>query len=433
MNARSGYRPAAARRSLARRAGTALVLIGATTASPSVAAARSAPQCSQLSFSATFAHDGVALCAQSTDDPTTHKPRSKVLVYVTHDAGRSWAQAAAAGIVIQDSVLGHTYVSPDYAHDHALYVTTSTSLFRSTDDGATFTLADSLVGDDDSPNAGLTAYTDDNATGLPTLAGTPVGLRAEFAFAGPNPQRPSAKLDYPLHLPVVGAPGNRRFLIPTTFDRDHQAFVVTENTGTSTADERVRLFGCDATLACATPLFAFPAGLSFTDSWIAPDFATSHGLTIALSSVDHYHLSLWRSRDAGRTFTPWTSIDTRLAALSRLPHFSDVAVGLATDVSARRLYVHITYGVAPPFQAGLPPTEQLLVSTDNGAIWKQVGYQRDDLQPGHRGTLPWTVSNDISAPAPHRLFVVGQPRGQAYFAPFCSTDNGRTWHRLCPS
>jgi hypothetical protein len=405
-----------------------------------IAPARHAPVCLNLSFSPSFASDGTAMCDRWYADPTTKEPAG-VDVYVTRDHGRTWTfHENVPGIVAnQNLALGRTFVSPAFSVDHALYITLSIGLYRSTDYGATFSSADPLVGDGGVAPAPLTAYQDAGLAGqtapaLPTGDGG--GARAVFVMASPNDANAhTSKYDDPLHEPVVGSPfENLQFVVPSTFARDHQAFVLANVTNVTDAADpapprHLQLFACDATLSCPTGLFTFPAGLRLTNSWAAPDYATSRGLVVELTDAQGLRSFLWRSGDGGRTFSPWSSVDHLIAPLGAIAgKFGNLGAtaSLATDpASPRHQWLLVGRG-AFRWVAGMPPVLQLFESTDRGATWRRTGWRLGDGQHGRRGNLPDLTS--LVSPARGTLFALSVSPTTGAPTPVYSLDGGRTWH-----
>jgi len=425
------------------RAVALAVLAGLIAGPPSAGAAARvphAPVCVNLSFSPSFASDGTAMCDRWYADPTTHEPAG-VSVYVTRDHGRTWAfHENVPGIVANQSlVLGRTFVSPAFSVDHALYVTLSIGLYRSTDYGATFASADPLVGDGGEVPAPMTAFQDAGIAGqsVPKLpAGGAGGVRAVFVVASPNDANAhTAKYDDPLHLPVAGSPfENLQFLVPPTFARDHQAFVVANVTNVSDATNptppaHLQLFGCDASLSCPTSLFAFPAGLLLVNSWAAPDYATSKSLVVELTDALGLRTFLWRSSDGGRTFAPWSSVNALIAPLGAIAGKlakAGATESLAVDPgNGRHMWMLVQRG-AFKWVKGMPPALQLFESADRGTTWRRIGWRLGDGQPGRRGKLPDLTF--LTSPARGTLFALSVSASTGEASPVYSVDNGRTWH-----
>ncbi len=392
--------------------------------------------CILHSFSATFSSDGTAMClgGEQSGDTATFR------IYLTRDGGRAWQQRSADNLVFPPgTMLGHTWVSPNYRTDNTLYVAGSTGLWASTDGGGSFALVSNQVGDGGSPNYGLTPYTEPDAFPFP-LPGAPTGPHTAFAFASiRDDDARSARLDYPaaVPLPVAGSSGDdERFLVPPRPGNGPAAFAlarVAAGDPAKRSDDPYQIFGCTRDLTCQTPLFQFPVARDYLlDAVFAADYATSRTFYLAFQATGApQRPALWQSTDAGATFRPMAAVTKLLAALPSAPG-TVVNIGLAADpVVARRLYLHVGYSISP-WRPRLPPAVQLFRSDDRGAHWTRIGYQLGDRQPGIRGSLPWIgTSGFVVAPGAGKLFATGaDASGNARL--FCSADGGRRWGATCP-
>ena len=385
--------------------------------------------CTEFAASTAFARDKVAFCAGEEREPRTGDTTG-IAFFATTDGGRSWARRQAAGLVVPSgsNVLRDVFVSPRYADDGAVFLQMSNGLHVSVDDGATFLLVDPLAWGRLAPfAAALNAPTGEAAA------------RALFAHALPGDAEganrstlidPSTRV----RTPVKGSPGRDvEFAIPPGFAADGQAFVVAEHGVGLT--RHVRLYGCSVALECSTPLHRFPNRWDFDRIWLAPDFATSRTMFLSISTLAG-EVTLWRSRDAGRTFTRWTSAE-------RLQRgFSSVVFGITGVPGTRQLYLRISGNGAR--ERGAAPFEQLFWSRDSGGTWSRVSYGRTPQQQGPRGTMPpaapltssyhgETARGMVAATGDGRVFVLGSTIDGAarYRSLYCTVDNGRRWARSC--
>lgn len=422
----------------ARRAAAGFVL--ALAAVPVAWAAPPAPPpppvqpCAHFAASPGFARDGTAFCAGHQKDASG--ATTGFVVHRTTDRGRSWTRLAAAGLLMNDphARVRHLSVSPAYATDSTVFVQVqNTGLFQSTDAGTTFTLVSPLAW------GSLTAYA---ATAPGGLLGT-AGVHPLFVMASPagqdgEPNR-SAIVD-PLaraHTPVVGTPGrDTEFAVSDTYERDGAAFAVADH-GVG-LDARVGIYRCNAAFACSEPLHSFPKRWTFDRIWLSAGFATTRTVYVSMTTLEGKR-SLWWSRDAGKTWQPWTSAERLLAPVVSAKSYPGYALAPG-PAGSRQLHLRVSY--SPGEVRSGPPAEQLFRSKDGGATWQPVAYGRTPAQGGTRGTIPTNSplsdfgSGDVAPGAltvtsTGHLFALGNTWVYAGF--YCSWDAGRTWARYCRS
>lgn len=398
--------------------------------------AATAPQCVSVDFSPDLATGRKGFCLAfdpSDGDDSTFR------FFGSFDGGRTWERRAATGFTPrQDEIMGSVIVSPGYANDGTVFVQSSSGVYSTIDDGASFALVDNFaVTGPSGPN--LSAFVED-AVGLP---GSAEGERPVLALAAGDS---SVKIDPPHRVPVTGAPfSERRFFFPAHPDGDRLAYTMTveiDNTQGVTSRSRNILFRCNEQLVCAEQLFAFPWGYQFEPRgglWFASDFPLSGRVYMTTSKVRQGSSSLraFRSKDGGATFRPWDSVNQMLRPLRKL-EASTPTIGLASH-PARPRTIYMRLGYRLPFDAkGQPPIERFFVSRDRGRTWDLLSFARDEDQPGRRGTIPWNgtwgypVSNYVAAMDDGTLFVMASDLG-GHSGLYCSTDGGRTWAPTCPS
>lgn len=362
-----------------------------------------------MAFSPDFVRDGTGFCVTLGYQVASYTPDGTAIAYRTTDHGRSWERRASRGL---DPLLGtgikQVLVSPKFASDRTVYVhVAGRGLLRSTDGGDTWLPADP-IGDSSTDHA--------NYAVLP-------GGAMPLAFADQVP----ALVSPPLHLPVAGTPGTELQFLGDASGAHFAASLDAEDVNTA----RTRLYACDATLACPTALFTFPAGHVWQNGWLDPAHATNRRMYAVTDAAGRLHA--WRSVDGGRTFTPWTGLEKVLGTIGNAyrPTLS-IAVRPRSATMFARLSFRILGGAAAP------PGEQLLRTDDGGRTWRRVAYQLAFGQRGRRGTLPWDhpghafgLPGALTLLPDGRLMTVAERFGQ-YEGVFCSADGGRSWARVCP-
>lgn len=413
-----------------RAAFLAVVLIATGTILFGTAGARPAPassfvECDLIELSPQFESDRTMFCVGRVPDLATRTMSTSF--WMTRDAGATWSRATAEGLVLsQTSTPEQLVASPLYEKDQTLFLHTDEGIWETSDFGETFTLVDAIA----NPGEGR----------LAPFVETAGGERVVFAYAN---YEFTAKLDPPLHVPIVGAPEPEvRFVLPEAFPEDGSGLVVTERPGENSA---LILFDCDAVLTCADRLHEFPGGHELGNVWLGS--LSSGGRTIfveTLASDDGDAWSrpvLWRSDDGGRTFTEWSSVNRLLEPIATAQG-QNARVGLAQDpTDAARLVMRISYLPKTRGKATrrTPPGEQVFLSLDAGVTWKRVARGLNWKQTGRPGTIPWdNVTQQTEAHlefAGEYLIALGDifaPPPEGAQRPYCSVDFGRTWSTACP-
>lgn len=409
----------------------AVVLVATGAGSFDAAGARPAQaapslDCHLIALSPQFESDRTMFCVGRVPDLATRT--ISTYFWVSRDAGAMWTRAAAAGLVTsQTSVPEQLVASPLYETDQTLFLHTDEGIWKTPDLGETFTLVDGVA----NPGEGR----------LAPFVETLGGQRVVLAYAN---REFTAKLDPPLHVPIVGAPEPEvRFVLPENFPEGGDALVVTQRSG---EDPAVILFACDAPLTCTERLFEFPTRHEFGNLWLGPpsvDGRTVFVETLTRSEGDDWaEPTLWRSDDGGRTFTEWSSINRLLDPIATAQG-REARVGIALDpADASRLVMRISYlpKVRGRATRQTPPGEQLFLSVDAGVTWKRVSRALSWKQTGRPGTIPWNnVAHQTEAYvtfAGDYLIALGDvlaPLPEGSQRPYCSVDLGRSWSTACPA
>ena len=382
--------------------------------------------CQLIALSPQFESDRKMFCVGRVPDLATRTISTHF--WVSSDAGATWTRAAASGLVIsQTSVPEQLLASPLYERDQTLFLHTDEGIWKTSDFGDTFTLVDGLA----NPGEGR----------LAPFVETVGGERVVFAYAN---HELTAKLDPPLHVPIIGAPEPEvRFVLSGDFPEGGNALVVTRRSG---EDPAVILFECDAALTCAERLHEFPSRHEFGNLWLGPPSSDGRAIfveTLAPGEGDGWaQPRLWRSDDGGRTFTDWSSVNRLLEPIAR-SQGREARVGLAQDpADASRLVMRISYLPKARGRATreTPPGEQVFLSVDAGTTWKRVSRALSWKQTGRPGGIPWNnVSQQTEAYlafAGDYLIAIGDifaPPPEGGQRPYCSIDLGRTWSTSCPA
>lgn len=379
--------------------------------------------CTELALSPAFASDGTAVCAGMVYEASTGGATSAA-VFVTTDKGRSWRKASAAGVVISrpdDNVRG-AFFSPQYASDHMLFVQYARAgLFASTDLGVTFTLASPL-------GLGLvTPY-------VATPAALSAVARPLLLHANAAGNDVSMQVDPVSHAvaPIPGTPAaDRQFVVSPRYAVDGLAFaagIVSSADGTAGVPA---VFACGPGFVCTESRFQGPARATFDGLWALPA-AVPSGFFVVMRLLVGSTPRFWRSGDGGRTFQPWMSVDSIGATISRS---GSAHLGVAVDPTRpKRWYLRASW----VGNRTNPPDEQVFISDDNGTRWRRVSYGTTaslrhvgsvpDMAPGASRSTP----TGFIAVGGGRIFMLAGGRYTPdYTGPYCSTDGGKTWAKLC--
>lgn len=406
------------------------VALAGLTAPPALSAPVNPSPCTEMALSPTFASDGTAVCAGMVYDKTTGAATSAA-VFVTTDKGKSWRKATAAGIAItraEDSVRG-VVLSPRFLSDRLIFVQIARAgLLASTDLGETFTPVSPL---------GLGRMTPYIATPdvLADLA-RPLILHADAAGNDVSMQVDPVSRAL---TPVPGTPAkDHQFAVSPRYATDGLAFAG----GTLVpADDQAAsypvVYACGAGFACNEVRFTGPKLAKFERLWTLPA-ATSTGFSLVLRLMVGSTPKLWRSTDGGKTFQPWTSVNTIGSTIAKngSAHL-DVA---ADPLQPKRLFLRASW-TWTTYRRTNPPNEQLFVSEDAGQRWRLVSYGTLTSGLRHIGPIPEmepspdvlsTPVGFVLAGGGGRLFILAGSRGNPnYTGPYCSRDGGKSWARFC--
>ncbi|MDQ1748204.1 MAG: repeat-like domain [Frankiaceae bacterium] len=380
------------------------------------------PACDAILVSPAYAHDHALVCVHPDGQGT------RVLA-VSTTAGTTWRDAKMAGLVRPSGPLGAALtatLSPAFASDNALYATTGSGTYVSTDFGATFSPVDELAkgGATDNPVAFVGRLSTDALVGGGAA-------RVLLAYA----DSPLAALIDPANgsrRPALGVPGlgALRFVAPPSASGPDGLLAVVNVSDSATSDHAA-VYRCDADLTCAQPLFAFPAGTRFgTDSRVVvmPDHSLLATLADGASSPQP-----WRSTDGGKTFVPMRSVAKVIAALPAGGAPPTIAFA-ATATRPHRVYLRVEASMPRTgWTPGSPPASQLFRSDDSGATWRLVAYARSAFQPGAPGSLPWrlgpALGRQVQITPDGRLLADGA--SETAVTTWCSMDGGRRWTMGC--
>lgn len=397
-----------------------------------------AKPCSDLVISPAFSSDGTAFCSHITRDGTGSATGVEMLH--TSDGGRSWSQVAAIGLAVSPNQWGqrpNLMFSPFYEDDHALYASLGlTGLFRSTDDGETFSLVDPRGG---SATSATVATFNTPLGELPRRVVFPQAIRGSTEGANQSVLIDAA---LGLRVPVQGTPAaDHLFAVPPSFP-DHGTPYAVAETGVG-ATHRFELYRCDELFDCSEHLFALPHRMRFDRIWFAPDFAVSGNIYISGFDFETNALNIWWSKDAGTSFHRWRSAQDLLdRARGSRPRANQI-FAISGVSGTKLLYLRVDYATYPE---GRTPAATLYRSNNGGRSWRRVAFARTFNEPPRPGRLPHEPTLDawdgqvpgghLVAASKRQLFLVGTEAG-ASGDPYhgtvasCSTDGGRNWRPLC--
>jgi hypothetical protein len=390
------------------------------------------PACEIVLVSPEYRQDATVLCIYRTRSDADR------LIGVSRDRGRTWRTPTMTGLTRPAGPAGtqlSAVLSPGFAIDHSLFVTTGSGTFVSTDLGETFVLVDAL------------------ATGA--VDGNPVAFMKESPVWGDHIyiHRESVALLFIGGIPaLVDVTDRVHQLVPGVPGRGASLFVVAPNFHTDTpglafahvptagasAPGTLAVYGCDASFTCAEQRFVFPEGLELLHDALSVRLMLDGSYVVLLRSSVDYSTHVWRSTD-GRTFVPWSAAERLVAPVSRasgqLPE-----VSVAPDpVLPKRAYLRVEgyRSLAGPWAAGAPPASQIFRTDDGGATWHRIAFGRGLGQAGPRGTIPWVGLSrgsdraHIQVAPDGRIFAVGDA-GSVTLTTFCSLDGGAHWTVGCP-
>ena len=414
----------------------ACLLVGTLVGAAPAGAMASRQPCQALGASPDFATDHVLFCASGGLDNVNFK--GPIRLFRSNDAGHTWD--AGSQVVWSNGVDQATAIlfSPAFATDHTLFVGTRRSGgFESTDGGRTFKLFSDvstvLIRSQASPF--LDGVTQAGVVTPALIANFESYMCCASVYRGGSvPQQP-----------LVTVPGFQIYgVIAVPQPSPYSAVVIGRSNvslGAAPYDPVPRAYGCDAHLVCVRELYNFGADPASSDeTYVYPEPISERGQDYyAARESFNNQIRLFRSRDAGVTWTPWTSTDR----LFRSTHYADTIQIGASPARPHQLFLRVA---GSGYTKELDPTEQLFRTDDDGATWTRIGFA---WAPGqtHRkpaSTLPWNAEslygNVFEDPQP---LVVG-PHGELYVVAqhvtgktvdsrgvYCSKNYGRTWSTRC--
>jgi hypothetical protein len=413
-------------------------MLGASLVTPAAAAPLRNPPCHTIAVLPTFATDRIMFCGSGPLPSAKHAGPNAI--YRSDDAGRTWTGPFTLPTNGDLDHIQGIQPSPNYRRDQTVFVGTYTGGYVTTDGGKTFTQLSSIGNFD---NFEGTVFID----GLPGEVATRPALVASGGFF-PCCNTVYDPLTTPVTRPVTTPPDwsvVRHYFVPPDFVTSRQAVAIgrsnTDRSQTTTHGTvfsgHSKAYACDGDFVCSRVLYDFAPRGGDTDTLVKwagttyPGSPDAHVLTY--STQERPLLRYFRSRDHGRTWAPWTSVE-RL--LDGLPWDTKVYVS-ASPNNPKRLLLHLSgWG----FTSDAKPQEQLFRSDDDGRTWKRIGYAWGPEQKSRgKSTLPWTRS--IGAYEP---MIVG-PGGRVYHVAvkdtgkrpvdyaglYCSRDFAKTWTRGC--
>ncbi len=386
--------------------------------------------------------------ADITRDSQTGEETSRVLhVVVSHDGGRTWTAMKALGLPPIPSVdapppnqSGGGYVEsegtvPDeviysagYAQDHTVYLSVYgqiTGLYKTTDDGDTWTFSTPIVGND--IGGPFTAYADPRPgpAGASTLTGDPIALG--------NRTKPD-RFDGPMTTSENGA--NPAWSLQFAYAA--RAYKGIQLVGVAEVEDPLAYFtdiasvrSCTLDLDCSRVLHTFPVNSALGPLVLAGDFGTTGRMFVEESTNDsHKGLGWLESTDGGRSFHGWSLAAKAARDVARV-HGDRPDIAVVTNPLLPRVVVADVF-----YDTARGTYERDYVSRDDGRQWTA---SRPVLRAP--ANYEW-VRRTVTLAPNGSLFVLApvSPGGpsaaqQDVFTPkqamWCSSDYGRTWGFAC--
>lgn len=425
----------------------ALLVQGAILTKPAEAGPSSSRvPCQAFGSSPNFAKDRVLFCAAAGSWASNFD--GKVLLYRSNDGGRSWGPGRAVVQPTRTQAVDDVWpmglqptgrpevaisvlLSPAFATDKTLFVGTEGSgSFMSTDGGLTFVKVASAV---HVSRWGTSVFLDvAPQLGLPMPALAVADQTSNYAgvFTPPLPE-----------WHIISPPGfsPNGVLVAPDWATSRQAVIVGNQrvqTGDAPFDAAPRAYGCDVHFVCMKELYNFGniGSLEFIET-----LPMNQGGRDYVTIMTWESMRVFRTRDGGEHWEPWTSLKPLLGDL-RLNDRVEIA---SDPARPKQLFLRVS---GMNFERQKSPQEQLFRSDDDGKHWTRIGFAWGPGQKGRqpRSTLPWNMMplyrTYLSAFQP---IVVG-PSGQIILTGqrqtgsqindrglYCSKDYGRSWSTRC--
>lgn len=397
------------------------------------AASAASPQCDFLAEAPYESEDRAVLCGRILRDPTTLVPLA-FETSASHDGGKTWLTRNSAGLLMSYTTLFFQLLaSADFVHDHTWFLLAfDLGVYKSTDDGATWSVADPVA---------------TQPSTWPALAAikTTVGQVGTGALTYADPGRQgagSALIVPPLHTPIAGTADYTVMYAtapPAQGPYSGMTFALAVHPGGTEATNTTRVFACNVALSCSDLRFESPPYYSVSSGlFMADDFAKSGRIAVWVRHNRTRRYSLFFSQDGGRHFALWRDLQRVLDQSQwRAPNERlDLGVTFSPR-DPRLMFVRMHFQNSP----GVARPEQVWRTTDGGRTWQLAGSSAPAGRTGVRGTLPWIYSvgeipewlqAQITADSRGNLLVLGYtPRGTAGNFVWCSRDNAHTWQRTC--
>ena len=391
-----------------------------------------------------------AMCVRAdiTRDSQTQEETSRVVhVTVSHDGGRTWTEMKALGlppipavdapppnsgggyVEAEGTVPDEVIYSAGYGNDHTIYLSVYgqiTGLYKTTDEGDTWTFSTPIVGND--IGGPFLAYADPRpGPAGTTLSAYPVALANRL-----NPER----FDGPFTTREKGAdPAWTRQLVNAT-----RSYHGTQLVGVAEVEDPASYFAadiasvrsCTLDLDCSHVLHTFPPSSTLGPLVLAGDFGTSGRMFVEEHSTNpQWRKSLgWlESTDGGHSFHSWAFAAKVTRDIARVGGAQPDIVVATNPQLPRVVVADVSYS------SGTGSRERVYVSRDDGRHWTA---SRDVRRPS---TYEWFLRTVTLAPDGN-LFLLAplSPNGpllpqQDTFTPkqamWCSSDYGRTWGFTC--
>ena len=368
------------------------------------ASAARVPACQDIAFSPAFSRDRTMWCSESIADDGAY-------VYRSTDAGRTWGPGVKVRSGDGQTFLARVVPSPLYATDRRVVVWTIEGLYESVDGGMTF---------------GTVPVADPKSEPVPYVETIGTGTRrAAFVYGFGGNGTYDTELG---RRGVLGAPGYEalRYLVPSSYPESRTAVaiatpsgVLADSNGNAVTPETTVAMRCEADFACAQKTYDFGRIFASTNDDLGrPNQHFVSGIEFTRKPRGEVTLGkarVWRTNDAGGSWTPWPSVE-RL--LSVRPANSKWVITGSPD--GRHMFLSVTvmkYGPHNNSYSDDTVSASLWRSDDDGSTWRRM-------------PVPWARPPGLhpvrlTAQFGNRLYATGSRPG--FTGMFCSLDNGRTW------